>query len=156
MAPRAAVVHDVKGLNAALRRVPKEASVELRKASARIAKGIADEAAGRARGVGGVAALVAPTIRAGRDRVPLVKMGGPGRLPTAGDGWERTRDGSRQTVGDVIWGAEFGGGARSTTLQFMPHKGTIGYFLWPTVRDRSDETQEAYGEALQAALEDVP
>ena len=153
---RATTVKDVRGLNAALRRLPKEASAQLRVAAKAIAADIAGEAAERARGLGGVAGLVAPTIRASKDRVPVVKMGGTGKLPDAGSDWTHARSGPRQTVGDVIFGAEFGGGARDTTQQFRPHKGTQGYFLWPTVRDRSDDIQERYGEALQAALEAIP
>jgi hypothetical protein len=145
----------VAGLNKALAKLPKEASAELRTASKAIASDIAQEAQGRARGQGGVAALVAPTIKAYRDRVPTIRMGGTKKLPTEGAGWERTRDGDKQTIGDVIWGAEFGGRARSTTMQFLPHKGTVGYFLWPTVRDRSDDMQERYSKALDDALESI-
>lgn len=145
----------VKGLNRALAKLPKEASAELRTASKAIAQDIADEAAGRARGQGGLAALVAPSIKAARDRVPVVRMGSTARLPPQGSDWERGRSGSRQTIGDVIWGAEFGGGARESTRQFLPHKGQTGYFLWPTVRDNSDDMQDRYSEALLNALEDI-
>jgi len=145
----------VKGLNRALARLPKEASAELRVAAKAIAVDIAQEAQGRARGQGGLAALVAPTIKAARDRVPVIRMGGSGKLPESGSDWSRDRNGSRQTIGDVIWGAEFGGQKRATTMQFLPHKGTVGYFLWPTVRDRSDEMQDRYSEALMDALEDT-
>lgn len=145
----------VKGLNRALSQLPKEASAELRTAAKAIAADIAQEAQGRARGQGGLAALVAPTIRAARDRVPKIVMGSARKLPESGSDWERGRSGSRQTVGDVIWGAEFGGGARDTTQQFLPHKGRTGYFLWPTVRDNSDDMQERYSEALDDALESI-
>lgn len=145
----------VAGLNKALARLPKEASAQLRTASKDIAGDIADEAADRARGQGGLAALVAPTIRATRDRVPKVLMGSARKLPEEGSDWTHGRGGSRQTIGDVIWGAEFGGGARASTVQFLPHKGRSGYFLWPTVRDRSDETQARYSEALMDALESI-
>lgn len=145
----------IEGLNAALRLLPKEASSKLRDASVEIAAGIASEASGRATSVGGVAALVAPSIRATRDRIPVVKMGGSAGLPTAGNGWARSRGGARQTIGDVIWGAEFGGGARPSTLQFQPHKGRVGYFLWPTVRDRNQDIHERYSDALLKALEAI-
>lgn len=145
----------VKGLNRALSQLPKEASAELRTAAKAIASDIAQEAQGRAKGQGGLAALVAPTIRAARDRVPVIKMGGSGKLPAAGNDWEHSRSGGRQTIGDVIWGAEFGGRGRPTTQQFLPHKGTAGYFLWPTVRDRSDEMQDRYSQALDDALGDI-
>ena len=153
MAAKTTTYSTVKGLNKALARLPKEASAELRTASKAIASKIADEATARAKGVGGVARFV--TVKAYRDRVPVVRMGSTAKLPTEGDGWAHSRDGARQTIGDVIWGAEFGGQARDTTLQFMPHKGRTGYFLWPTVRDRSDWMQDQYSDALMNALEDT-
>lgn len=145
----------IEGLNAALRMLPKEASAKLRDASVDIAADIASEASGRARSQGGAASLVAPSIRATRDRVPVVKMGGSTRLPASGNGWARSRGGARQTIGDVIWGAEFGGGARPTTLQFQPHRGRTGYFLWPTVRDNNRDIHERYSDALLKALEAI-
>ena len=141
-------ISSVKGLNRALASLPKLAAEELRQASLAIAQHVADDARGRAIRVGGVARLVAPSIKATRDRVPAVKQGGSGKLPAT----SRTRAGSRQTVGDVMWGAEFGGRGRPTTQQFQPHLGTRGYFLWPTVRARSDDTQKRYSEALDEAL----
>lgn len=140
----------VPGLTAALRSLPRLATDELRQASVRIAAEVAAEAADAARQVGGVARHVAPTIKATRDRVPVVKMGGTGRLPPS-EG-HRTRGGSRQTVGGVIMGAEFGGQRRPTTRQFRPHRGTIGYFLWPAVRAHSDRTQALYSAALDDAM----
>jgi len=143
----------VKGLNRALARLPKEASAELRTAAKAIASEIAQEATARAKTVGGVAKFV--TVRAYRDRVPTIRMGSTAKLPTSGEGWTHSRDGARQTIGDVIWGAEFGGQARDVTQQFMPHLGRTGYFMWPTVRDRSDWMQDRYSEALLKALEDT-
>lgn len=153
--PKTTTYRNVAGLNKALRSLPKEASAELRKASKVIAADIATEAQGRARAQGGLAAIIAPTIRASTDRVPAVKMGSTASLPTSGNGWTHPRTGARQTIGDVIWGGEFGGGARDTTQQFLPHRGRLGYFLWPTVRDRSDDIDARYSEALDAALQDL-
>lgn len=148
----------IAGLNAALRKLPKEATAKLRDASAEIAGKVASDAAAKARSVGGVAKYVAPSIRVRRDRIPMVQMGNSSRLPTAGDGWSRSRTGSRQTVGDVIWGAEFGGGLTPNTRQFMPWRGSshgAGYFLWPTVRDNRLEIAATYSEALLEALEAI-
>lgn len=145
--------NNIAGLDRALRRLPKQASAKLRGASAGIADVVAQHARVRAFEVGGVARLIAPTIKASRDRVPVVKMGGTARLPAFGTGWERERTGTRQTVGDVIWGGEFGGGKRPSTTQFMPHLGQVGYFLWPTVRDDAGIIRETYSEALLDALE---
>ena len=109
---------------------------------------MATEARGRAvsAGVARVARYVAPTIRATRDRVPVVRMGGSRALPPR-DG--RARTGSHQTVGDVMWGAEFGS-VRHT--QFSPWGGngdSAGYFLWPSVR--MDEIVEQWAGAVEDA-----
>jgi hypothetical protein len=138
--------NSIAGLNRALARLPKEASAHIRDASKAIAEHVADKAAGRARDMGGPAGLVADSIKATRDRVPVVKMGGAKRI----------RPGSpTQTIGNLIWGAEFGGRARPRTQQFLPHKGTTGYFLWPTVRGDRDYIMERYSGALLDALNET-
>lgn len=150
--------YQVAGLNRALRALPKTASANLRDASQAIADKVAKDAAGAATSQGGLAAIVAPTIRSGRDRVPVVKMGSSARLPTSGDGWTRQRLGQRQTIGDVIWGAEFGGGKRPTTRQFLPWRGNdtgAGYFLWPTVRGDRDFIEKEYGDAILDAIDEA-
>ena len=145
--------NSVKGLNGALRSLPKEATDELRTASGEIAQFVVEDAQAGAMHVGGVARLVAPSIKVGRDRVPAVKMGGSTRLPVTST--RRSRKGSRQTVGDIWAGSEFGGGARATTHQFKPHRGKVGYFLWPAVRQDSDRIQRTYSEALDDALQRI-
>lgn len=145
----------VAGLNKALRKLPKDATARLRDASKDIASKIATDAQRRANAEGGIAAIVAPTIRASRDRVPVVRMGGSQKLPESGDGWEHGRDGSRQTIGDIIWGAEFGALAYT---QFEPWRGNdtgAGYFLWPAVRQDSDWIQDRYSAALDDALQAI-
>lgn len=140
----------VKGLNRVLRALPKALRAELRDASAAIATDVAAQAAVRASSVGGVARDVAPTIKARRDGVPKVVMGGTTSLPPR-DG--RPRTGPNQTVGNVIWGAEFGSGKHR---QFDPWRGSgagAGYFLWPTVAAMSDEIEERYGDAILDAID---
>jgi len=142
----------VAGLNKALRKLPKDATVELRDASQDVSERVALEARQEAEAQGGIAALVAPTIRARRDRVPKIAMGGTSKLPESGSDWTHSREGDRQTVGDVMWGAEFGA---LQWLQFQPWRGNdegAGYFLWPAVRDNADWIDERYGEALDDAI----
>lgn len=135
-----------------LRRVPEEASVKLRDEAGAIAEQVAQEARERAGspvgGVAEVAKYVVPTIRVGRDRVPVVRMGGSAPLPPRNG---VPRKGSNQTVGAVMWGAEFGS---SRSPQFSPWGGngeSAGYFLWPSIR--MDEIVEQYAEALDRALD---
>ena len=154
----------VAGLNKALRKLPKEASARLRDASVAIADGVAIEARSRANsGLGGVAKVarfVAPTIKASRDRVPVVRMGGDRLLPprngreragARSDGVAGPRNPLNQTVGAVMWGAEFGS---DRSDQFSPWGGndtSAGYFLWPSIR--GDEIAEEYGKAFDRAME---
>ena len=133
---RVTVYNTVDGLNAALRRLPADVTRKLRDASVGIASNVATKAGSRARSVGGVAVLVAPSIKATRDRVPVIKMGGSGK---------------NQTIGNVIWGAEFGS---SRFPQFQPPT-KPGYFLWATVADESGEIMDAYGDALGDALDAI-
>lgn len=125
--------NSIPGVTKALRQVPKAAQARLRDASQRIAGGVAEKAESKAQSVGGALKLV--SVKGSRDRVPVVKMTAPKVKP-------------------VTFGAEFGGGARPTTRQFMPHLGRVGYALWPTVRAMSKDIREEYSGALLDALEE--
>lgn len=142
----------VEGFSRILRSLPKETSKQLRDEAQAIAGDIAQEAQERARAIGGLAKYLAPSIKAKRDRVPVVTLGSRKKLPATGEGWQRSRSGPGQTLADVKFGAEFGGGARPSTRQFLPHKGTIGYFLYPAVRDEAADALKRYSEALRRAL----
>lgn len=143
----------------ALSRLPREAKAELRIAAKAIAQVIADDARGRAQRLGGVAGLVAPTIRAKSDTVPTIVLGNARKLPLEGSGWKRkSRGGDNQTFADIVWGAEFGGarGTRSArrTTQFLPWTGndeSAGYFLYPAVRDNTDFMAAEYMAAMERA-----
>jgi len=135
----------IAGLNRALRSLPKEAKAELTAASQAIVEDVAQDARSRAEAIGRGFVLLGPTIRAERSSKPSIKIGGSKRI--------KGRKGGRQTVGDLLWGTEFGGRQRATTMQFLPHLGTEGYALWPAVRAHSDETGRRYSEALLRALD---
>ena len=136
----------VDGLYRALRALPKEASVELRDESQAIANDVAAKAQSRAMGVSKTyATYVAPTIKARRDRVPVIKIGGKKRI---------RRGSERQRVGDLMFGVEFGGGAYPSTSQFLPHLGTTGYALWPTVRQELPDIMDRWADALYDAAVD--
>ena len=133
-------VTSVDGLWAGLRALPKEAANEVRDASQESASDVADKAQAKGRGVSRMyATYVAPTIKARRDRVPVIRMGGAKRI---------RRGNERQRVGDLLFGAEYGGGARPTTRQFLPHLGTTGYALWPTIRQELPEVIERWEDAV--------
>jgi hypothetical protein len=58
----------------------------------------------------------------------------------------------------TIFGAEFGGGARKTTRQFQPWRGSgggAGYFVYPTIRgsasDVSEQVEDAVNDLIRSA-----
>ena len=56
------------------------------------------------------------------------------------------------TRGDVFFGAEFGGGARPRTKQFLRHRYRSGYFFWPTVRKEKENIAREYLDAIDRVL----
>jgi hypothetical protein len=124
-------------LNKMLRRLGgKEFQAELRKANKDIASEVADDAANIAYGLGGVAAHVAPSIAASAGFTSAgVSLGGSAYPMAAG--------------------AEFGGGARPTTQQFKPWRGSgsgAGYFVYEAIRRNAPDIGERFAEAADAIL----
>lgn len=125
-------VHGLDELNRALRALGgREMQANLREAGKEIATDVAADARGKAFGLGGVAAHVAPSIAASAGFTSAgVSLGGASH-PAA-------------------MGAEFGGQGKPTTQQFKPWRGsgsTAGYFVYPAIRDNADEIASRYLEA---------
>lgn len=164
MATKTTGFGSIAKFNRALSHIPKECTVALTEASGRIASVVAADAAALARNVGGVARLVAPTIRASKGRTPAITMGGTRQIPrhrrSAPRGLKVNVDAgalnlTNQTIGNVMWGAEFGA---SNYRQFNPwrgNKGRAGYFLWPAVRDDARYIMDTYADALDDALKAI-
>ena len=160
----------------------KEFDKELRKAAQEVAQVVVDRARVNARaqpphgkprqGSSGrsQAAVVVEGLRARRDRLPTIKldhnklypsksrnnrsrgrgMMGPGLASAGIKGFDR-----KVTMGDVFFGAEFGGRRRKTTQQFLRHRGRQGYFFWQAVRDNKSFIAEAYQDAIESVLENL-
>ncbi len=131
----------ITGLGPTLRAVsqlPKEAQDRLRDASLNLSQRLAVSAAAAGRAEGGQAALVASTVKARRDRVPVVVAGGTGRLGR-----------NRKPAFKLLFGSEFG----STFFrQFgKPHIGSGSYWFFDTV----DREQTAIAAEWQAAADAV-
>jgi len=116
-------------LNRALKQLGDDAPKQLREANKEVADEVADEAKGAAFALGGVAAKVAPTIKASAGTTSAGVGFGGSAVPYAA-------------------GAEFGGHRRSTTQQFKPWRGsgshTAGYFVYPTIRRNAERIEETY------------
>lgn len=142
----------VKGFRRLLADLPEDVRVELLGRIEVVNEDIAEAAKREALSLGGVSALVAPSIKSVRGRNPTVRMGGRRKLPRSGDGWgPRKRTGPRQTIGDVVFGAEFG----SNQPQFPghPHRGNHGWFLFPVVRANMERIVEACADAIPLGVD---
>lgn len=114
----------IEGLKRFLRllnSLPKDMQNEVRDASQNIASTMVSSAKNAAHTP--LQTLAASTLQAKRDRVPVVTAKGTVRKGVKAQ--------------DIFFGAEFGGGKRPTTRQFLPHRGKRGYFLYPTIRANS-------------------
>lgn len=129
-------IDGVRETLAALRKLPKDASNELREAALEISKELAAAATASGRREGAQAALVATTVKARRDRVPVVQAGGTKRLGR-----------NRAPAYKLLFGSEFGA---DRFEQFKPHVGRGSYWFFRTVEDQQVEIAERW---LQAADE---
>lgn len=127
----------VEGLNeviARLKALENGSEVGIRVANKEAATMVASGAKSAASALGGVAAHVAPGIKASAG----VKSGAVslGSDPAAA-------------------GAEFGGQGRPTTQQFQPFRGHEGYFLYPTIRRDSEAINTTYRAALDRVIREA-
>lgn len=132
--------YEIKGLRQllkALNKIPKDLQNDVRDASQQIASDLVSGAKNAAHTP--LQNLAASGLKAKRDRVPVVRVSKA-----------MLRPGTRGT--DVFYGAEFGGGRRSTTQQFPAHRGKRGYFLYPTARARGRRYSDLWADAVDDAF----
>lgn len=126
-------VHGLNELNRALRTMGKEFQKELTQTNKDVAGLVADDAKAAAYALGGVAAKVAPSVKAaGGTTWAGVSFGGAA-YPFAA-------------------GAEFGS---YRYRQFRPWRGNgsdAGYFLYPAIRQDAERIETEYTEALDRLL----
>ena len=117
---------------ATLRSLPKE----IRQGTDQLVRGVANFVADETRAAASTRAEVkaATTIKAQKNSVSL---GGGGRTNRAGN---------------MTLGTEFGGGARPSTQQFRPHRGTQGYFFWPAIRANSATIRDMWDQLVDDAV----
>lgn len=134
---------EVDGLRELLRaasRLPKTAQNELRDSARMIAQDEASSIRSAGAGSSGQSAAAVASLRVRRDRVPAVSIGGARRAGVSGGA----------TVGQLFFGAEFGGQRRPATKQFRPHRGRTGYWFFPTLRADQDRMMKRWEAALRA------
>lgn len=132
----------IDGVNqtlAAFRQLPKDANDALREAAQDLARRLALSAQRAASADNSPQSdLIAPTVKAGRDRLPLVQAGGSKRVGR-----------HRAPAWKLLFGSEFGS---NRYKQFgHPHAGKKGYWLFPTV----EREQSAIAAAWRRAADDI-
>lgn len=132
-------VHGLPELSRALRSIDADLVKELRDTNKEVANDVKDGAQAKAYSLGGVAAHVASSLSANAGQQSAAVAGGGTAHPAFG-------------------GAEFGGQGRPTTQQFKPWRGSgegAGYFLYPTIRDKAPQIEDAYLRGLEQLLRKV-
>jgi hypothetical protein len=165
------IIANYKELYDTLRDLGKQSPLftkELRKASEEIAQHIVDKAKVNAagqpkhgptvRGSSGrsQAQIVVNALRARRDRIPTIKLDGTKLYPSKSRSNAKRTKGKafgpgmtrKVTMGDVWFGAEFGGRGSKKTQQFLRHRGRQGYFFWQAVRDSKSFIIKEYVQAI--------
>jgi hypothetical protein len=121
-----------------LNKLPKDLNNETRDASQEIAGKLVSAATQAAHTP--LQQLAAKGLKAKRDRIPVVTVSGT------------VRKGVKAT--DIFYGAEFGGQRRPTTMQFQPHIGKRGYFVYPTLRAQGSRYYDMWVDAIDKAFKD--
>jgi hypothetical protein len=123
---------------AALAKLPKEATNELRDAALTLSKKLAGYAAAAGRAEGSQAALVATTVAARRDRVPVITAGGPKRLGR-----------NRAPAWKLLFGSEFGS---NYYRQFgKPH--SASYWFFETVETEQGVIADEWSQAADRVVQ---
>ena len=117
---------------------------------------------------------VAKGLAARSDRIPKIVMRSTGNFVSRSRKNARRTEAAKARRIDVFFGTEFGGGKfgrgrptnRTTvrgglvrkgggyTTQFRPHRGTTGYFFYPTVRNEGTNIVRMYAEGVQRVRRD--
>lgn len=120
---------------AAFGRLPREAQDALRDASLKLATSLARSAqTAAAADSAPQTRLLVPTIKAKRDRIPVIEAGGAKRVGR-----------NRVPAWKVLFGSEFGS---HRFKQFgRPHAGRRGYWFFPTVERESSVITKAWAQA---------
>lgn len=137
-------MHGVADMRAAFRRLPKDASRALKDRTGDLAFDLAQRVHNSAVGSSRQSAAVAKSVKARRDRVPVVVAGGNQRVTRQ----RKVSAGQRPTkAGDLTFGANFG----ATRLrQFRPRRGAgdDDYWFFTTIEENRERIDTAWGRVL--------
>lgn len=63
--------------------------------------------------------------------------------------------GKKNREGRMALGTEFGGGATKRTRQFRTHRGTQGYFFWPSIRANSSTIKQRWDDLVDGLAQEI-
>lgn len=137
-------VTGVRQTLAAFARLPKEASDDLRTETLKLSESLARKVADAARIDSDQAALIAPTVKAVRDRIPAITAGGTKRVGR-----------NRVPAYRILFGSEFGARRRfgwyaqrqyahSAGRQYRRHLGKGSYWFFQAVEDATPDISTAW------------
>jgi hypothetical protein len=137
-----------------LQRIEPNFNKEMRKAGKEVAQLLVNEAVKEAASVTRArqALEVMKGMRAQSDRLPTIKLSSSSGFVSKSRPNRGRKPAAKVTRGQVFFGAEFGGGARKATSQFLRHRGRSGYFFWPTVRKEKNNIARTYLQAMNDVM----
>lgn len=142
----------VRATLAAFRELPDDANAELRTRSKALAETLAVQVRGAAVADGPQSAMLAPTVKAGRDRVPVITAGGSRKVGR-----------NRKPAGALLFASEFGMSGQSGWYNRPPYRGSSGrqwhahagrgsYWFFRTVEDNSARIDREWNAAADAIV----
>lgn len=153
---------DKKMLFTAFKTMPKEAQDVLRKETQKMVGVLAEEMKRKAATAPNPkqAMLLARSIKANKDRVPSITVGGARKVAV---NRKKTPGSPQPTQSDLLFGAEFGvrqggpgtfkqGGRKFATYSGRMGKGSRGYFIFPTLRKNQEKIRRDYLETVYKLL----
>lgn len=130
-------IDGVRPTLAALGTLPKDAQTEIREASAKLAGTLARSTIAAGTAEGRQAAIVAPTVKVRRDRLPVIEAGGGALIGR-----------NRKPAFKLLFGSEFG----ATVLkQYKPR--AVSYWFFKTVEDQQTAIGRAWNEAADKIID---
>lgn len=137
---------EIDGAAALLRKfnaLPKEANKELRAAALQLSGLLAQEVRSAGMAEGRQAAELVPTVKARRDRIPSVSIGGTKRI------FRGKKDRTQQEAYRALFGSEFGGNGHG----FKPPR-SGGYWIRPAIKAAEPEIAREWRAAAERIVAD--
>jgi len=133
-------VEGVDEARRAFRRLPKEAKKSLRDRTRDLSEALASSARRAGMASDAQSAAVAGLVKARRGETPFIAGGGTTRVTS-----------TSTPAYKIIFGAEFGS---NRLKQFRPHRGKLGYWLFPTVEREKTKITKAWLDVADDVIKD--